>query len=93
MLLARFLKVHPGYVVDDPEGSSNQLIFPIGALEDKFDLGLVSGAEHCRPRRRTTPAPSHNSAACGFANVPHQTAERARLSPGRNRQRIRSVMM
>ena len=45
MLLARFFKVHPGYLVDDPEGFSNELISDIGALEDKLDLWLVSGAE------------------------------------------------
>ena len=45
MLLARFFKVHPGYLVDDPEGFSNELISDIGALEDKLDLWLISGAE------------------------------------------------
>jgi transcriptional regulator with XRE-family HTH domain len=45
MLLAKFFKVHPGYLVDDPEGFSNELISDIGALEDKLDLWLVSGAE------------------------------------------------
>jgi transcriptional regulator with XRE-family HTH domain len=49
MLLARFFKVHPGYLVDDPEGFQNELISDIGALEDKLDLWLVSGAERfCR---------------------------------------------
>jgi transcriptional regulator with XRE-family HTH domain len=45
MLLARFFKVHPGYLVDDPEGYQNELISDLGALEDKLDLWLVSGAE------------------------------------------------
>jgi transcriptional regulator with XRE-family HTH domain len=45
MLLARFFKVHPGYLVDDPEGYQNELISDIGAVEDKLDLWLVSGAE------------------------------------------------
>jgi transcriptional regulator with XRE-family HTH domain len=45
MLLARFFKVHPGYLVDDPEGFQNELISDLGALEDKLDLWLVSGAE------------------------------------------------
>src|ERR1043166_6209383 len=44
-LLARFFKVHPGYLVDDPEGFQNALISEIGVLEDKLDLGLGSGAE------------------------------------------------
>jgi transcriptional regulator with XRE-family HTH domain len=45
MLLARFFKVHPGYLVDDPPGFQNELISDIGALEDKLDLWLVAGAE------------------------------------------------
>ena len=49
MLLARFFKVHPGYLVDDPEGFQNELISDLGALEDKLDLWLISGAERfCR---------------------------------------------
>jgi transcriptional regulator with XRE-family HTH domain len=49
MLLARFFKVHPGYLVDDPEGFQNELISDVGALEDKLDLWLISGAERfCR---------------------------------------------
>src|SRR6185436_12089899 len=45
MLLARFFKVHPGYLVDDPEGYQNELISEVGAMEDKLALWLVSGAE------------------------------------------------
>ena len=45
LLLAKFFKVHPGYLVDDPEGYHNELISDLGALEDKLDLWLVSGAE------------------------------------------------
>src|SRR4051794_6430001 len=45
MLLARFFKVHPGYLVDDPPGYHNELISDVGALEDKLDLWLVGGAE------------------------------------------------
>src|SRR6266700_3059861 len=49
MLLARFFKVHPGYLVDDPEGFQNELLSDLGGLEDKLDLWLVSGAERfCR---------------------------------------------
>jgi transcriptional regulator with XRE-family HTH domain len=49
MLLARFFKVHPGYLVDDPEGFSNELVSDLGGLEDKLDLWLISGAERfCR---------------------------------------------
>jgi transcriptional regulator with XRE-family HTH domain len=48
MLLARFFKVHPGYLVDDPEGYQNELVSDVGALEDKLDLWLISGAERFR---------------------------------------------
>jgi transcriptional regulator with XRE-family HTH domain len=49
MLLARFFKVHPGYLVDDPEGFSNELVSDLGAMEDKVDLWLIGGAERfCR---------------------------------------------
>jgi transcriptional regulator with XRE-family HTH domain len=45
MLLAKFFKVHPGYLVDDPEGYQTELISDVGALEDKLDLWLIGGAE------------------------------------------------
>lgn len=48
MLLARFFKVHPGYLVDDPEGYQTELISDVGALEDKLDLWLINGAERFR---------------------------------------------
>ena len=48
MLLARFFKVHPGYLVDDPEGYSTELISDVGATEDKMDLWLINGAERFR---------------------------------------------
>lgn len=48
MLLARFFKVHPGYLVDDPEGFQTELISDLGAMEDKLDLWLIGGAERFR---------------------------------------------
>lgn len=48
MVLAKFCKVHPGYLVDDPEGYSTELISDVGGLEDTLDLWLVSGAERFR---------------------------------------------
>jgi transcriptional regulator with XRE-family HTH domain len=48
MLLARFFKVHPGYLVDDPEGYQTELISDLGAVEDKLDLCLIQGAERFR---------------------------------------------
>jgi len=45
MLLARFFKVHPGYLVDDPEGYQTELTSELRANEDRLDLWLVNGAE------------------------------------------------
>jgi transcriptional regulator with XRE-family HTH domain len=47
-LLAKFFKVHPGYLVDDPEGYHAELLSDARGLEDKLDLWLVSGAERFR---------------------------------------------
>ena len=44
-LLARFFKVHPGYLVDDPEGFQTGLISGVGAAEDRLDSWLIEGAE------------------------------------------------
>src|SRR5580693_9124579 len=48
MLLARFFKVHPGYLVDDPEGFHTELTSDVRGLEDKLDLWLINGAERFR---------------------------------------------
>jgi transcriptional regulator with XRE-family HTH domain len=48
MLLAKFYNVHPGYLVDDPEGYQEELMSDLGALEDKLDLWLINGAERFR---------------------------------------------
>lgn len=45
MLLARFFKVHPGYLVDDPEGFHTELTSDLRATEDRLDLWLINGAE------------------------------------------------
>ena len=47
-LLAKFFKVHPGYLVDDPEGYHPELLSEARVLDDKLDLWLVSGAERFR---------------------------------------------
>lgn len=47
-LLAKFFKVHPGYLVDDPEGYHPELLSAARGLEDKLDLWLVGGAEKFR---------------------------------------------
>jgi transcriptional regulator with XRE-family HTH domain len=48
LLLAKFFQVHPGYLVDDPEGYNAQLLSDIHTLEDKLDLWLIGGAEKFR---------------------------------------------
>jgi len=48
MLLARFFKVHPGYLVDDPDGFHTELISDIRTTEDQLDLWLIDGAERLR---------------------------------------------
>ena len=52
LLLAKFFRVHPGYLVDDPEGFQTELITDLRQQEDKLDLWLVQGAERFR---RDTP--------------------------------------
>jgi len=48
LLLARFFKVHPGYLVDDPEGYHAELMSDVRTVEDKLDLWLIAGAERFR---------------------------------------------
>ena len=45
MKLARFFKVHPGYLVDDPEGFHPELTSDLRAIENQLDLWLIAGAE------------------------------------------------
>jgi transcriptional regulator with XRE-family HTH domain len=44
LLLAKFFKVHPGYLVEDPENFQAELR-TIEVMEDQLDLWLVAGAE------------------------------------------------
>ena len=48
LLLAKFFKVHPGYLVDDPDGYHAELMSDARGLEDKLDVWLVGGAERFR---------------------------------------------
>lgn len=48
LLLSRFFKVHPGYLVDDPAGFHTELLSDLSAQEDKLDLWLIQGAERFR---------------------------------------------
>lgn len=48
MLLANFFKVHPGYLVDDPEGFHTELMSDLRTEEQSLDLWLIDGAEGFR---------------------------------------------
>jgi transcriptional regulator with XRE-family HTH domain len=48
MLLAKFFKVHPGYLVDDPDGFHTELISDVRGIEDQLDLWLIDGSERFR---------------------------------------------
>lgn len=45
LLLADFFGVHPGYLVDDPEGFHSELVSDLRVQEDQLDLWLTGGAE------------------------------------------------
>ena len=47
-ILAGFFKVHPGYLVDDPEGYHPELQSDVRGSENQLDLWLVAGAERFR---------------------------------------------
>lgn len=47
-LLARFFKVHPGYLVDDPEGFSTELTSGLPVRENRLDAWLLEGARRFR---------------------------------------------
>jgi len=44
-LLAKFFKVHPGFLVDDPEGFHTELVSDLRTTEGKLDVWLLQGAE------------------------------------------------
>jgi transcriptional regulator with XRE-family HTH domain len=44
LLLAKFFKVHPGYLVEDPENFQSELRTS-EVMDDKLDLWLVAGAD------------------------------------------------
>ena len=48
LLLSKFFKVHPGYLVDDPEGFQTELISALRDEEQSLDLWLINGAETFR---------------------------------------------
>jgi transcriptional regulator with XRE-family HTH domain len=48
LLLSAFFKVHPGYLVDDPDGFHTELISDLRTEEQSLDLWLINGAETFR---------------------------------------------
>jgi transcriptional regulator with XRE-family HTH domain len=44
-LLARFFKVHPGFLVDDPEGYHTELVSDLRTTEGQLDVWLLQGSE------------------------------------------------
>src|SRR5713101_3884146 len=44
-LLAQFFKVHPGFLVDDPEGYHTELTSDLRTTEGKLDVWLLQGSE------------------------------------------------
>lgn len=45
LLLAKFFKVHPGYLVEDPEGYNAELMSDLRTQEDRLDLWLIAGSD------------------------------------------------
>lgn len=56
LLLSKFFKVHPGYLVTDPDGYHTELISDIRSNEDNLDLWLIEGAERFRRDPRVSSA-------------------------------------
>jgi len=44
-LLAKFFKVHPGFLVDDPEGYHAELTSDLRTTEGRLDVWLLQGSE------------------------------------------------
>jgi transcriptional regulator with XRE-family HTH domain len=44
-LLARFFKVHPGFLVDDPDGYHTELTSNLRTTEGQLDVWLLQGSE------------------------------------------------
>lgn len=51
LLLARFFRVHPGYLVDDPEAFQETLATPLAEVGDALSAWLRAGAARFREDR------------------------------------------
>ena len=67
-LLARFFKVHPGYLVSDPEGFAESLGSPIGQANCDLGAWLAAG-----PRSSAT-TPKSTRCYCSIASQPDPRA-------------------
>jgi transcriptional regulator with XRE-family HTH domain len=54
-LLAKFFKVHPGFLVDDPEGYHTELTSDLRTTEGQLDVWMLQGSE----KFATDPEVSH----------------------------------
>jgi transcriptional regulator with XRE-family HTH domain len=45
MLLAKFFKVHPGFLVDDPDGYHSELTSDLRTMEGQLDVWLLQASE------------------------------------------------
>ncbi len=69
LLLAKFFRIHPGYLVDDPEGYHAELLSDLRTHEDKLDLWLIAGSDRFRKdvdlcKALRTVALHHDSRGC-----------------------------
>src|ERR1700691_5105763 len=44
-LLAKFFKVHPGFLVDDPQGYHTELVSDLRTTEEQLDVWLLQGSD------------------------------------------------
>lgn len=59
-MLAKFFKVHPGFLVDDPEGYHTELISDLRTTEGQLDVWMLHGSE----RFASDPEVSHALIKC-----------------------------
>ena len=55
-LLAEFFKVHPGFLVDDPEGYHTELTSDLRTTEGQLDVWLLQGSERFAGDREVSDA-------------------------------------
>ncbi len=68
--LSAFFKVHPGYLVDDPEGYSPELQSDLRKLEDRLDMWLIRGRGALPARSGAQAGSAHAGAPRALARMP-----------------------